>query len=105
MSWFYLLIASILEFGWPVGLKYAQISSNKVLWILIAIILMSLSGYFLYLAQKEISIGTAYAIWTGIGMLGTFFIGMIFFHDAVNFLRFLGVFLILTGVVILRITA
>jgi len=105
MSWFYLLIASILEIGWPVGLKYAQVSPHKVLWILFAIIVMGLSGYFLYLAQKEIPIGTAYAIWTGIGMLGTFFIGMIFFHDAVNFIRFLGVFLILAGVIILRITA
>ena len=89
--------------GWPLGLKMAQLSSVKMLWILFAILTMALSGYFLYLAQKEIPIGTAYAVWTGIGMVGTFFIGITIFHDAITVIRFVGVFLILAGVIILKL--
>jgi len=104
MSWFYLFIAAIFEMGWPVGLKMAQYSSAKIWWVLFAIIAMTLSGYFLYLAQKHIPIGTAYAVWTGIGMLGTFFIGITIFNDALSVARFVGVFLILTGIIILKLS-
>ena len=103
MSWFYLFIATIFEMGWPLGLKLAYITPHKVMWIIVTIIATSLSGVFLFLAQKEIPIGTAYAIWTGIGMAGTFIIGILFFNDSYSFLRFLGVFFILSGVIILKL--
>ena len=103
LNWIYLFIAAIFEVGWPVGLKMAQNGQCKVLWILFAIITMALSGYFLFLAQKQISIGTAYAVWTGIGMIGTFFIGIAFFNDMLSLARFFGVLLILSGVIILKI--
>lgn len=103
MSWIYLLIASIFEMGWPLGLKMADLSNYKVLWIIFAIITMALSGYFLFLAQKQISIGTAYAIWTGIGMIGTFILGITVFQDSISFIRLLGVSLILGGVIILKL--
>lgn len=103
MSWLYLLIAAIFETGWPVGLKLAGTSEFKILWILFSIITMGLSGYFLFLAQKNIPIGIAYAIWTGIGMLGTFLIGITIFHDTFSILKFCGVFLILAGIIILKV--
>lgn len=103
MNWVYLLIAAIFEMGWPLGLKMADISIYKVWWIIFAIITMALSGYFLFLAQKTIPIGTAYAIWTGIGMIGTFIVGITIFHDALSLIRFIGVFLILVGVIVLKI--
>lgn len=103
MSWVYLVIAALFEMGWPFGMKMASVTGAKVLWLLFAIVAMGLSGYFLYLAQKQIPIGTAYAVWTGIGMLGTFFVGITLFHDAVNVARFEGVFLILAGVIILKL--
>lgn len=103
MSWLYLIIAAIFEMGWPFGMKMASVTGAKVLWLLFAIVAMALSGYFLYLAQKQIPIGTAYAVWTGIGMLGTFFVGITLFHDAINVTRFVGVFLILAGVIILKL--
>lgn len=81
----------------------AQSSNAKVFWILFAVVAMSLSGYFLYVAQKHIPIGTAYAVWTGVGMIGTFLIGITIFHDTLSILKFVGVFLILAGVVILKI--
>ena len=72
MSWLYLLIASIFEVGWPLGFKFASLGSHKIFWILFAIISMILSGVFLYIAQKQIPIGTAYAVWSGIGATCTF---------------------------------
>lgn len=104
MGWFYLLIAGIFEIGWPLGLKYAQDGENKFLWILFAIIAMALSGYFLFCAQKYIPIGTAYAVWTGLGTIGTFLLGIILFQDMITVLRILGVFLILAGVIILKLS-
>lgn len=103
MGWIYLLIAAVFEVGWPLGLKMAFVSSAKVLWIIFSIIVMGLSGVFLYLAQKEIPVGTAYAIWTGIGASCTFLIGVIFFHDTLSVLRVLALFLIIAGVIMLKI--
>lgn len=103
MGWIYLLIAAVFEVGWPLGLKMASGSSAKVLWIIFSIIVMGLSGVFLFLAQKEIPVGTAYAIWTGIGASCTFLIGVIFFHDTLSVLRVLALFLIIAGVIMLKI--
>lgn len=103
MGWIYLLIAAVFEVGWPLGLKMASVSSAKVLWIIFSIIVMGLSGVFLYFAQKEIPVGTAYAIWTGIGASCTFLIGVIFFHDTLSVLRVLALFLIIAGVIMLKI--
>ncbi len=102
MSWIYLLIASLFEVGWPFGLKMAENVSSRVGWIVFAVITMILSGVFLYLAQKEIPIGTAYAVWTGIGAACTFGIGVLYFHDALNFWRLWGVAFIIIGVILLK---
>lgn len=104
MSWINLLIAAIFEIGWPVGLKMAQTPTpEKFLWIIFAITTMTLSGVFLFLAQKEIPVGVAYAVWTGIGTIGTFYIGVMFFNDALTLIRTLGILLILSGVILLKI--
>lgn len=103
MAWFYLFIAAIFEVGWPVGLKMAEISTVKLGWILLAIVSMTLSGVFLYIAQKDIPIGTAYAVWTGIGASCTFLIGVAFFNDALSLMRFLGIVFIILGVVLLKV--
>lgn len=102
MGWVYLFIAAIFEVGWPYGLKMATCVENKFWWIVFAIITMTLSGVFLYLAQKEIPVGTAYAIWTGIGAVCTFTIGVYVFNDVLNFMRAFGVLLIILGVVLLK---
>ncbi len=102
ISWIYLLSAALFEIGWPVGLKMSVISSAKVAWLSLAVIAMILSSVFLYLAQKSIPIGTAYAVWTGLGAAGTFVIGLIFFHDAAALIRFVGIGFILIGVICLK---
>lgn len=103
MAWFYLLIAAIFEVGWPFGLKMAVFGNNKLIWILFAIVAMTLSGVFLFLAQKTIPVGTAYAVWTGIGASCTFLLGVVVFHDAFNLMRAFGILLIIAGVILLKI--
>lgn len=103
MSWLYLILAAIFEVGWPLGFKLAAVTSHKVLWIIFAIIAMTLSGILLYIAQKNIPIGTAYAVWTGIGAVCTFLIGVVFFNDGMSLMRFLGIIFIIFGVTLLKI--
>ena len=104
MSWLCLLIASIFEVGWPFGMKMASLNANKFGWIFFAIITMALSGLFLYIAQKEIPIGIAYAIWTGIGAVCTFILGILVFHDSINLMKIFGVSLIILGVILLEVS-
>lgn len=105
MSWFYLVLAGVLEIGWPVGLKLAQSASTRFSGVAMAVSFMAASGVFLWLAQKNIPIGTAYAIWTGIGAAGTFLVGVVFFGDASSLMRYAGVLLIVAGVVTLKLAS
>lgn len=104
MGWIYLFIAGIFEIGWPLGLKISQNPDSRLLGLVAAVIAIALSGLFLWLAQRDIPIGTAYAVWTGIGAAGTFFAGVWFFGDAANLMRYFGVTLIISGVVILKLS-
>jgi quaternary ammonium compound-resistance protein SugE len=103
MAWIYLLLAGLCEMGWPVGLKLAQDPGLRVLGIALALVCLALSGVLLWLAQREIALGTAYAVWTGIGAAGTFLIGVGFFGDAASLGRYGGVLLIVAGVVALKL--
>ncbi len=102
MSWFYLVLAGIFEIGWPVGIKISQSPETRWIGIAVALVFMALSGYFLWLAQHQIPIGTAYAVWTGIGAAGTFLVGTVFFGDVFSLIRLLGIVLIIVGVVTLK---
>jgi quaternary ammonium compound-resistance protein SugE len=104
MAWFYLIVAGFFEVGWPLGFKLSQVTSYRAAFLALAIISMALSGYFLWLAQRSIPIGTAYAIWTGIGAAGTFLIGLLFFGDPVKLFRILSFALIIMGVIGLRLS-
>jgi len=105
MAWAYLILAGLLEIGWPVGLKMAQVESTRISGILMAVVFMAASGLFLWLAQKQIPIGTSYAIWTGIGAAGTFAVGILLYGDPTSLGRYLGVLLIITGVAVLKISS
>ena len=88
MSWVYLIIAGLFEVGWPLGFKLASTYTKySILFIGLSVVSMTLSGVFLYIAQKSIPIGTAYVIWTGVGAVGTLLIGIFFFGDSANFWR------------------
>lgn len=103
MSWFYLFLAGLFEIGWPVGLKLAQATQFRWTGVSIAIVCMAISGTLLWAAQKHIPLGTAYAVWTGIGAAGTFLVGVLFFEDSASLWRFLGVALIVFGVATLKL--
>ena len=104
MAWIQLIIAGLFEIGWPLGFKLASMHSKYFIWFIgLSILSMGLSGYFLYLAQKSIPIGTAYVIWTGIGAIGTVLLGILFFHDSANIFRLLFLSLILIGIVGLKL--
>jgi quaternary ammonium compound-resistance protein SugE len=103
MGWIYLVLAGMLEIGWPIGLKLAQGGEQRLLGIVVAVLCMAASGWMLWLAQKDIALGTAYAVWTGIGAAGTFLVGIWFFGDASSIGRYAGVILIIGGVVTLKL--
>lgn len=100
MPWILLMIAAIFEVGWPLGFKLAEAHQEKF-WTFIAlsVVSMALSGFFLYLAQRSIPVSTAYIVWTGVGAVGTFLIGILFFGDEASLLRMFFALLILIGVV------
>lgn len=104
MSWIYLLIASIFEIGWPLGLKLSQTTSHKFTWIMFAILAMIASGWFLWLAQKGIPMGTAYAVWTGIGAVGAFVLGVVMFKDPASVIRIVSVSFIIIGIIGLKLS-
>jgi quaternary ammonium compound-resistance protein SugE len=103
MAWVFLALAGLCEIGWPLGFKLSQQPAFKVWGIVGAVVSMGLSGWLLWLAQREIPIGTAYAVWTGIGGAGTFIIGVMFFGDVSSLARWVGVAMIIGGVVTLKL--
>lgn len=105
MGWIYLLLGGLFEMGWPVGMKLAQMTGSRLLYLSLAVISMGLSGYFLYMAQRTIPIGTAYVVWTGIGAVGTLLIGIFFFNDSAGLLRILSALLIVTGIIGLKVAS
>jgi quaternary ammonium compound-resistance protein SugE len=106
MAWVYLFIAGVFEWGWPVGLKLGLAESGlRWGWIGFAAICMAVSGALLLIAQKSIPIGTAYAVWTGIGAVGTFLIGVLLFSEPATFARFFFVGLIVAGIVGLKLSS
>jgi quaternary ammonium compound-resistance protein SugE len=104
-AWTYLVLAGILEIGWPVGLKMAQTPGKASLGIPLAVVCMGLSGWLLWLAQREIPLGTAYAVWTGIGAAGTFALGLALYGDPAGMMRIFGVVLIISGVAVLKLAS
>ncbi len=103
-AWIFLLAAGIAEWGWPVGLKLGWTDDGaQWLWIAFAIVFMVISGWLLLLAQRNIPMGTAYAVWTGIGAVGTFLIGIAVFGESAALARFACVGLIIVGILGLKL--
>lgn len=104
MAWGYILIAAVFEICWAVGLKYSEGFTNLRASIF-TFITMILSYVFLAFGVKYIPVGTAYAVWTGIGAVGVAIYGIIFFNESKEILRILFILLIITGVIGLRLTS
>ena len=106
MAWIYLIMAGVLEWGWPIGLKLGVTDAGySTLWLGFAGVTMFGSGALLLIAQRTIPMGTAYAIWTGIGAVGTFVMGILLFGEAATLARFFFIGLIVIGIVGLKMVS
>ncbi len=102
MSWLILFVAGLLEVGWAIGLKISDGFSRPIPSILTAASMVA-SVVLLGLALKTLPVGTAYAVWTGIGAIGTAILGIILFGDSASPLRLASIGLILAGIVGLKL--
>ena len=106
MAWLYLVTAGLFEWGWPVGLKLGMTETGlRWGWIGFAAVCMVASGALLLIAQRTIPMGTAYAVWTGIGAAGTFLLGIALFGEPATLARFFFVGLILVGILGLKLVS
>ena len=103
MSWIILFFAGLFEVGWAVGLKYTD-GFSKPLPTALTIAAMAVSLGLLGLAMKELPLGTAYAIWTGVGAVGTVIAGIIRFGESMALFRLASVALIICGLIGLKIS-
>ncbi len=100
-AWVILAIAGLMETGWALGLKYSQGFTR--LWpSVFTVVLASGSFYLLSVAMKTLPVGTAYAVWVGIGAVGTAIAAVYLFNEPVNAMRVAGVLLILAGIAALK---
>ncbi|MGI6419316.1 MAG: quaternary ammonium compound efflux SMR transporter SugE [Thermoguttaceae bacterium] len=104
MAYVFLLIAALFEVAWAVGLKYAQ-GFTKLWPSVLTITAMVISMSFLALAVRTIPVGTGYAVWTGIGAVGTAILGIVLFGEPVTAARVVCLLLIVAGVIGLKFSA
>lgn len=104
MAWVYLLAAGVFEIVWALGLKYSE-GFTKLVPSVVTIIGTIISFYLLSLAVRTLPIGTAYAIWTGIGVMGTVIWGIVFLGDSTNVTRLVFLTMIVIGILGLKFTA
>ncbi|VVE79585.1 quaternary ammonium compound efflux SMR transporter SugE [Pandoraea sputorum] len=104
MAWILLVCAGFLEVAWAVGLKYTQ-GFSRLVPSVFTIVSMIGSVWLLALAVRTLPLGTAYAIWTGIGAVGAFVLGIVLFGESASAARIASVTLILAGLVGLKLTA
>nr|WP_274924911.1 quaternary ammonium compound efflux SMR transporter SugE [Methanogenium marinum] len=103
-AWLSLLVAGVMETGWAIGLKYTE-GFSRLVPSVITIALMAGSFYFLSKSLSDLPIGTAYAVWTGIGAVGTVILGMYLFGESRDLLRILCLLLIISGIVGLKMVS
>jgi len=104
MQWLLLVIAGLLETCWALGLKYSQ-GFSKLVPSVLTVMGMIASFYFLSLALRNLPLGTAYAIWTGIGTVGTVILGIILFKEPTDITRLIFVGFIVIGIIGLKLVS
>lgn len=104
MAWTVLVLAGLLEIGWAIGLKY---SDGFTRWLPSALTIVAMAGsmWLLAIALRSIPIGTAYAVWTGIGAVGTAALGILLFAEPATAVRLISIGLILAGIAGLKLAA
>ena len=104
MSWFILIIAGVFEVGWAIGLKYTDGFTR--LWPTVAtVVSMAISLGLLGMAMKSLPVGTAYAVWVGVGAVGTVILGIVLLGEPTNPGRLVSVALIVAGIIGLKLAS
>jgi len=102
MAWIILVVAGMLEVGWAVGLKYTEGFTR--LWpSIITLSAMGASVALMGVAVRTLPVGTVYAVWTGIGTIGTVIVGIVFFGESASFVRLFCVLMIFSGIIGLKL--
>ncbi|MCU7930817.1 MAG: quaternary ammonium compound efflux SMR transporter SugE [Candidatus Thiodiazotropha sp. (ex Codakia rugifera)] len=104
MAWLYLVVAGLFECGWAIGLKYTD-GFTKLYPSLLTVSAMAISFFLLSIAMKTIPVGTAYAVWTGIGAVGVAILGMLLLGESKDILRIVCLLLIVSGIVGLKLVS
>lgn len=104
MAWLYLGVAAVFEVTWAFAMKQSE-GFSRMSWGALAIVTTVASFVFLALAMRSLPLGTAYTIWTGIGAVGTFALGVVVLGESASALRLFAAFLIVSGLVLMRLTA
>lgn len=104
MEWIALLLAGLFEITWAVAMKYAE-GFTRPLPSIITVVGYIASAVFLAIALKKLPLGTAYAMWTGFGIVGTAVLGVLLFHETMSITQVICVLLIVTGIVGLKLTS
>ena len=104
MAWIYLAVAGLFECGWAIGLKYTD-GFTKLIPSLLTVSAMAISFLLLSVAMKTIPVGTAYAVWTGIGAVGVAILGMILLGESRDIMRIICLLLIVSGIVGLKLVS
>lgn len=102
MTWIILIVAGLFEVGMVMGLNFSE--GFTKLWPSVAMLVCGgISFYLLSVAMQNLPVGTAYAVWTSIGAVGAVSLGILFLNEPANLLRIVGILVVLSGVVLLRI--
>lgn len=104
MAWVYLFFAGLFEIGWAIGLKYSE-SFTRPVPTLVTVVCLIMSMLLLALAVRTLPMGTAYAIWTGIGAVGAVAAGILLFHEPATVARLFFAALIVAGIVGLKLAS
>lgn len=102
MAWLILFIAGLFEISWAIGLKYSEGFTN-LKWSIFTIVTLAASMFLLAYSLKTLPVGTAYAVWTGIGATGTAILGMILFDESRDLIRIFFILMIVSGIIGLKI--
>jgi quaternary ammonium compound-resistance protein SugE len=102
LAWLMLAVAGILDVGWAISMKYAE-GYTRVGWSIASLVLLAAFVFLLGRALKVLEVGVAYSVWTGIGAVGTFVMGVVLFSETLSAMKLAGIALVVMGIVALKL--
>lgn len=104
LAWLALIIAGLLDVGWAIATKFAD-GYTRPGWSVVSLLLLAAFVFLLGRALQVLEVGTAYAVWTGIGAAGTMLMGVLLFGEAVSIMKIAGIALVVAGITTLKLAS